>query len=206
MSGISSQKPIHICYYSNKCQWSRAFVTEIGQTPWKGLFHYVCVDPSASRPPLPGWLKKVPTLVLSGDPEPKTDSDVMNWLYEKKMKETQNVKKGGAQGPAATAGVGGEPDAWNMQEQSSFSKSFSYSGLDVDTSTQGNGGTSIPGAFSFLSGGAGTGDRSENSFNGGGQGESGRKKSKKEELFDKQLEMYQSERNAGTPRGPARAI
>jgi hypothetical protein len=204
MSGMSSQQPIHICYYSNRCQWSRAFITEIGQTPWKSLFHYVCVDPSASRPPLPGWLKKVPTLVLSGDPEPKTDSDVMNWLYEKKMKEANSVKKGGAQGPAAIPGVGGEPDAWNIQEQSNFTKSFSYSGLDVDTSAQGNGGMSMPGAFSFLSGGAGVGDRTQSNMNA--SSDSGRRKSKKEEIFDKQLEMYQQERNSATPRGPARAI
>ena len=198
MSGVSSQKPIHICYYSNRCQWSRAFITEIGQTPFKGLFHYVCVDPSSSRPPLPGWLKKVPTLVLSGDPEPKTDSDVMNWLYEKKMKETKSVKT------AQTTAVGpaGEPDAWNTMEQSSFSKGFGYSGLDVDTSTQGNGGTSIPGAFSFLSGGAAVGDRSEANLNAGD--EHGRKKSKKEELFDKQMEVYKQERTSTTPHGPPR--
>jgi len=162
------------------------------------------VDASASRPPLPSWLKKVPTIVLSGDPEPKTDSDVMNWLYEKKMKDTMATKKGDLQGPASVAGVGGEPDAWNIQEQSSFSKGFGYSGLEVDTSTQGNGGTSIPGAFSFLSGGASAGDRSGSSLSG--NNESGRRKSKKEDLFDKQLEMYQKERNSGTPRGPARAI
>ena len=203
MSGALSQKPIHICYYSNRCQWSRAFITEIGQTPWKGLFHYVCVDPTASRPPLPGWLKKVPTLVLSGDPEPKTDSDVMNWLYEKKMAETNSVKKGGQQA-ASPAGAGGEPDAWNIQEQSSFTKGFGYSGLDVDTSTQGNGGLSIPGAFSFLNGAAATGDRSQAGINA--SSDSGRRKSKKEELFDKQMEMYQQERNSSTPRGPARAI
>ena len=203
MSGIPSQKPIHLCYYSNRCQWSRAFITEIGQTPWKGLFHYVCVDPSPSRPPLPGWLKKVPTIVLSGDPEPKTDSDVMNWLYEKKMKETNAMKKSSQQGTAQVPSTGGEPDAWSTMEQSNFSKGFGYSGLDVDTSTQGNGGMSIPGAFSFLNGGASTGDREENNINN--SNENGRKKTKKEEMFDKQMEMYQKERNSFTPQGPPRA-
>ena len=120
------------------------------------------------------------------------------------MKDTMATKKGDSQGSASVAGVGGEPDAWNIQEQSSFSKGFGYSGLEVDTSTQGNGGTSIPGAFSFLSGGASAGDRSGNNLSG--NSESGRRKSKKEDLFDKQLEMYQKERNSGTPRGPARAI
>ena len=112
--------------------------------------------------------------------------------------------KGGGQGPAASPGVGGEPDAWNIQEQSNFTKSFSYSGLDVDTSAQGNGGMSMPGAFSFLSGGAGVGDRTQSNMNA--SSDSGRRKSKKEEIFDKQLEMYQQERNSATPRGPARAI
>jgi hypothetical protein len=88
-------------------------------------------------------------------------------------------------------------------EQSSFSKGFSYSGLDVDTSTQGNGGMSIPGAFSFLNGGASAGDREESNINN--SNDTGRKKSKKEELFDKQMEMYQKERNTGTPQGPPRA-
>ena len=203
MSGHASQKPVHICYYSNRCQWSRAFITEIGQTPWKSLFHYVCVDPSSSRPPIPGWLKKVPTLVLAGDPEPKTDSDVMNWLYEKKMTEVQSVKSGNNQQTVAP-GAGGEPDPWSMMEQTSFSKGFGYSGVDVDTSAQGNGGESIPGSFSFLCGGAGVGDRTSNTINS--SNDSGRRKSKKEELFDKQMEAYQREREVGTPRGPARAI
>jgi hypothetical protein len=126
----------------------------------------------------------------------------MNWLYEKKMMETQAVAKGGPSAP--TPGVGGDPDPWSMQEQGSFTKGFGYSGIDVDTSAQGNGGESIPGAFSFLNGGASPGDRSQNGYNTGS--ENGRKKSKKEELFDKQMEAYQRERDVGTPRGPARAI
>ena len=88
---MSGGQPIHICYYSNRCQWSKAFITELSQTPWKGLFRFICADPSPSRPPLPTWLKKVPTLILSGEPEPRTDADVMNWLYEKKMKEEEQL-------------------------------------------------------------------------------------------------------------------
>ena len=30
-----AQNPIHVCFYSNKCQWSKAFITEISATPWK---------------------------------------------------------------------------------------------------------------------------------------------------------------------------
>ena len=193
--------PIHICYYSNRCDWSKAFIREVANTPWKNQFHYICVDPSNTRPPLPSWLKKVPTLVLSGDPEPKTDSEVMNWLYEKKMKEGEKLRPAGHQGPVP--GAGGEPDAWNTIEQGSFSKGFSYSGINVDTSAQGTGGSSMPGAFSFLGGAAGSSDRQDPV--GTGRPEPTTKKSKKEELFDKQMEAYQRDRNAGVPQTARRA-
>ena len=189
--------PIHICYYSNQCKWSKAFITEVSATPWKKQFHYICVDPSPTRPALPPWLKSVPTLVLSGDREPKTGAEVMNWLYEKKMKEGEKLRPAGHQGPVP--GAGGEPDAWNTVEQGSFSKGFSYSGLDVDTSAQGTGGTSMPGAFSFLGGAAGA--SSQDSM-GGGRPEPSLKKSKKEEMFDKQMEAYQRDRESGMPRMP----
>ena len=189
-------RPKHICYYSNQCKWSKAFITEIAHTPWKGDFHYICVDPSNTRPPLPSWLKKVPTLVLSGDPEPKTDSDVMNWLYEKKMKEGDKQQSAGHQGPVP--GAGGEPDAWNTIEQGGFSRGFTYSGVNTDTSAQGTGGYTMPGAFSFLGGSAGVSDRAQDNI-GSGRPEPATRKSKKEELFDKQMEAYQRDRNSGVP-------
>ena len=92
-----------------------------------------------------------------------------------------------------------------MMEQVSFAKGFSYSGLDVDTSSQGNGGTSMPGAFSFLGGAASMNadlDRGGAAAAGTAGGSS--RRSKKEEMFDKQMEAYQRERESGMPRGPAR--
>ncbi len=190
----------HICFYSNKCQWSKAFISELAKTPWKNSFRFFCVDPSPSRPPLPGWLKKVPTIVISGEPEPRTDSDVMNWLYEKKMKEGGGDRQ---QAGAAAAGEG-EPSAFSLMENVSFAKGFSYSGLDVDTSSQGNGGASMPGAFSFLNGASSGGDRLSQDSGAPGQGANSAgggssRRSKKEELFDKQMEQYQRERESGMP-------
>lgn len=92
-----------------------------------------------------------------------------------------------------------------MMENVSFAKGFSYSGLDVDTSSQGNGGVSMPGAFSFLGGAAAAGDRmSQDLDRGGAAAASVGRRSKKEELFDKQMEQYQRDREMGMPRGPAR--
>jgi hypothetical protein len=190
----------NLCFYSNKCQWSKAFLTELAKTPWKSQFRFICVDPGPARPQLPGWLKKVPTIVIAGEADPRTDSDVMNWLYEKKMREGGGG--GGGGGGAAAAGAG-EPAAFSMMENVSFAKGFGYSGLDVDTSSTGNGGMSIPGAFSFLNGAAAPGDRSGQEL-GAPTPANNPRRSKKEELFDKQMEQYQRDREMGMPKGPAR--
>ena len=184
----------NLCYYSNKCQWSKAFVTELAKTPWKNDFRFICVDPSPSRPQIPPWLKKVPTIVVAGEPEPRTDADVMNWLYEKRMKEGNGNKQQGA----PEGGAGGEPEAFSMMEQVSFAKGFSYSGLDVDTSSQGGGGTSMPGAFSFLGGAAAEGDRASQGLTTAPA--NSQRRSKKEEMFDKQMEAYQRDRESGMPK------
>jgi hypothetical protein len=187
----------NVCYYSNKCQWSKAFVSELAKTPWKNEFRFICVDASPSRPQLPPWLKKVPTIVVAGEPEPRTDSDVMNWLYEKRMKE--GTENGNKQLGAPQAGAGAqEPEAFSMMEQVSFAKGFSYSGLEVDTSSQGTGGSTMPGAFSFLSGAAAEGDRASQGLTTAPA--NSQRRSKKEEMFDKQMEAYQRDRESGMPK------
>lgn len=192
----------HLCFYSNKCDWSKAFLTELANTPWKTSFRFVCVDPGPQRPQLPAWLKKVPTLVIAGEKEPRTDGEVMNWLSEMKMKHGGNNSRGGGGGGQSLEGAGGgEPEAFNWAEQTSFTKGFGYSFNDADTSTGGNGGASIPGTFSFLGGAAALGDRLSQQIAGLADTKN---KSKKEMMFDKSLEGYQKERERGMPQGPGR--
>ena len=174
----------HLCFYSNKCPWCKAFITELSQTPFKKDFQFMCVDPPMQFKP-PSWLKKVPTLLIQGEGEPRVDGEVMNWLYEHKMKLPTND-------------ASSEIDGWNSMEHSSFSKGVGYSFNDSDTSAQGDGGSTIPGAFEFLNGGNSKGDKSSQDFYPG-KGEQGRNKSKKEELFDKQMEEYQRSRDVGMP-------
>ena len=182
-----------VCYYCNGCPWSKAFIEELSKTPWKDQFKFICADQKQNRP---AWLKKVPTIVIKGETEPRTDSEVMNWLYEKKMREGAQTQAHGHQGP--TPGMGGDPDAWNPLEQGdAIGGGFSYSGIDVDTSANGSGGETMPGAYSFLNGGAAPGTRDQLGL--AGAVDSARKKSKKEELFDKQMEEYQRQRSMGIP-------
>ena len=106
---MSRPAPIHIIFYSNRCEWSKAFLEEISKTNYHQEFRFICVDPGPNRPALPSWLKQTPTLVISGEPEPRTNSDVMNWLYERKMKDGGNKGSGGG----STAGQGpAEPEPY----------------------------------------------------------------------------------------------
>jgi len=193
----------HICFYSNKDKWSKAFIEELAKTNWTREFQFICVDPSPDRPALPKWLKQVPTLVVNGDKEPiKTDTEVMNWLYERKMLENSQ-KKPEIKSSAAPAAVGGEPESWIGNEMDGMGAA-GYSFVDSDTSTGGNGGASIPGTFGFLNGSASPGDRQGNSAGGGSGGASSGRKTKKEQMFDEQLDLYKQNRDSGIRQPQAR--
>ncbi len=172
------------------------FIKELANTPFKNEFTFICVDPSPNRPQLPGWLKKVPTLVIKGENEPRTDSEVMNWLFEKRLKENQ--RSGGGNAPAAAGGAaaaGLEPDPFNTLEMGSLGTD-PYSFLDSDGATAGNGGARIQHSFEFLNGAPGSAGARQGTTTITNHND---KRSKKEELFDAQMEAYQRERAQGMP-------
>lgn len=193
---MSQGQAKHICFYSNRCNTSKAFLQELALTPYKNEFQYICVDPSPSRPKLPTWLKAVPTIVVAGEAEPRPPTEVMNWLFEKKLQDVSQ-KQESSKKPDGIPG--GDPMGWSMAENVSFARGFGYSFNDSETNTEGTGGTRIPGAFEFLHGNSAGGDRASQEFPGPSGGQSGRQKSKKEEIFDRQMEAYQREREQGMP-------
>ena len=190
---MSRPAPIHICFYSNRCDWSKAFVEEISKTPYHAQFRFICVDPSPNRPQLPSWLKQTPTLVISGEPEPRTNSDVMNWLYEQKMKD------GTSKGTSGTT-VASEPEPYlDMEMGGGFADSYSF--IEADTSAQGNGGLSMKHNFTYLQGQDAVGTREATNFQ---TTNTNQKRSKKEELLDQQMQMYKAERDSVGGRGIVR--
>ncbi len=199
-------QPKHICFYSNnpKDQWSKAFIEELGRTPWSREFQFICVDPSPSRPALPQWLKQVPTLVIAGDDNPvKTDTEVMNWLYERKLREMPKSQSA-TKVAMASAGIDTEQQSWNANEMSGLGDA-GYSFIDSDTSTGGDGANRLPGTFSWLHGASATGDRSSQASLGGGSLPAQHDtRSRKEKMFDQQLDMYKQQRDANLPMGPKR--
>lgn len=188
---MSRPAPVHICFYSNRCDWSKAFIEEISKTNYHSQFRFICVDPGPNRPQLPGWLKQTPTLVISGDPEPRTNSDVMNWLYEQKMRDGGGK---GANGASATAGPM-EPEPYLDTEMGGgFGDTYSFIG--ADTSAQGDGGLSMKHNFTFLGGQDAMGTREASQFQ---TTNSNAKRSKKEELLDQQMAQYKNNREVGMP-------
>lgn len=193
--------PPHVCFYSNHDQLCKAFILELGQTKYKTQFRYICADPAPNRPKLPDWLKKVPTIVIAGENEPREGQECINWLFEIKMKENAAKQQQATKVPDGAPG--GEPLGFSSYEFTSFNRSFGYSFMNSDTSTSGEGGANIPGTFAFLNGGAAPGDRVGQDFPGS-TNQTARQKSKKEELFDKQMEAYQRAREEGMPKAMPR--
>ena len=190
---LRQSQPPHVCYYSNKCEWSEAFLKELSSTPYKNEFHFVCID-TAPRSQLPNWLKQVPTLMIKNDKEPiKTNGDVMNWLYERKMKDNSRSPT------TNSAALTSEPEAWNISEMGgklseSYGNLIDGSGASVENSGSKNF------DFGFLNGNAAPGDRTmQNIGDSGVKQEPSRSKSKKEELMDRQMEAYQKSREIGLP-------
>ena len=169
----------HICFYSNNCKWSKLFITELSKMPsFMTQFNFICVDPSAQRPTLPTWLKKVPTLIISGENQPRTDEECMNWLYEQKLRVSNKSNE--------TT----EPDPFNTCEMANSEDSYCF--LDVDMTSQGNGGSRICHSFEFIDG--------TQHAKGGvpiySTQASSKKISKKEEMLDMQLESFKRERDS----------
>lgn len=100
----------------------------------------MCVDakPGQARPQLPGYVKAVPTLMIDGEPEPRTDNQVMNWLSERRLKERAAVAPSGFSsglgGGSMGAGPIGEdgPSAYTSEMSGMGDEGFSY--IDDDTS------------------------------------------------------------------------
>lgn len=175
-------EPENVCFYSNKCDYCKAFFEELKKTPYKSEFRFVCVDPSPHRPQLPSWLTKVPTLVIAGANQPLTDNQVYNWIFERKLKD-------GVQ----TDTMANEPAAFLPGEMLGGIASDSYSYMDGSETLMNfdaREGSKLFGVQDAAGGGGGT------DFPLGGRQP---EKSRKEKQFDDAMQRYQMERDSAVP-------
>jgi len=105
-----SSRPRHVCFYSKKCPYSKAFLEELARTPYTREFQFICVDPAPNRPKLPGWLKSVPTLLIDGETDPLTDEKVFNWLSMKRIQSNTPAR------PATAAVEPPRPEVYSRAE------------------------------------------------------------------------------------------
>ena len=81
----TQQQSVNILYFSAFCKDCNLFKQELSRSKYNGMFKEVCVDPDMQtkrRPPLPPWLKKVPTLFLRQGNNTKVlePKDAFAWL------------------------------------------------------------------------------------------------------------------------------
>lgn len=83
----------HLCFYSARSRYCSEFLEALAATPYVREFRFVCVDapPGGTRPALPPYVRAVPTLMIAGEGEPRTDGRVMDWLMDRRLREREAV-------------------------------------------------------------------------------------------------------------------
>lgn len=89
--------PKNLCFFSARCPHSQNFLEELAKTPFSKEFRFISVDidlQTGKRPPLPAYVKAVPTLMIDGEDKPRIDNQVMNWLAERRLKSVSGSGSG----------------------------------------------------------------------------------------------------------------
>jgi len=93
--------PKNLCFFSARCRYSQNFLEELAKTPYAKEFRFISVDPqvpNGPRPQLPAYVKAVPTLMIDGEKDTRTDAQVLNWLSERRLRDAPATKSSGAEG------------------------------------------------------------------------------------------------------------
>lgn len=179
-----------MCFFSARCRHSQNFLEELAKTPYAKEFRFISVDPQGGqRPPLPPYVKAVPTLMIDGEAGPRTDSQVMNWLSERRLKETGSA--GTEVGPVA------------YTDEMSVTGDEFYSFLDEDTNMSKASMVRMVGtmaSFDSLSGAPGASGGGGGGKSGGGGG--GPQQSEKAKALDDALIAYQRARDQDMKSAP----
>lgn len=137
--------PKNLCFYSARCCFSQNFLEELAKTPHSKEFRFISVDvqQNGQRPQLPAYVKAVPTLMIDGEPGPRTDSQVMNWLSERRLRTETGPMQGGrgpvsGSGSSQTAAAGGADGLMAFSDEMAISGDEGYAFIGEDaTATKG---------------------------------------------------------------------
>lgn len=121
--------PKNLCFFSARCRFSQNFLEELAKTKYSKEFRFISVDvqPNGQRPQLPAYVKAVPTLMIDGEAAPRTDSQVMNWLSERRLRDDTPTGPGRGSAGGGSAG-GGAAAAGSSDGLMAFSDEMAISG------------------------------------------------------------------------------
>ena len=132
----------NLCFYSAKSKYCSEFLEALAASAYAREFRFICVDapPGGARPSLPPYVRAVPTLMITGEGEARTDGRVMDWLMERRLREREAVAAPGlgarmgtntASGASASASEMGGPAAFSSDMMGFGDEGFSYIGEDA---------------------------------------------------------------------------
>jgi hypothetical protein len=223
----------HLCFYSARSKYCSEFLEALAASPYAREFRFICVDatPGGGRPALPPYVRAVPTLMIAGEGEARTDGRVMDWLMERRLRERDSVaapgpgaRMGTTAGPAAGGGsaaaMAGGPSAFSADMVGFGDEGFSFIGEDA---TADKGATSrmignmaslnelhmlsmsdsrAGASFSIMGGSAGGAGGSAGGGGGDGGGR-GAKTSEKSKALDDAYARMLADREASGPKMPS---
>mgnify|MGYP001163830798 FL=1 len=195
---------VSLLFYSNKCQNCKKIVGQINETPVRNSLRFVCIDDPAIRKKLPPYIKSVPTLVVGRTNQIHVGNQILGYI---KMMSLQKVnekqKKPVVRTRHATPAV--EPTGPSSFSISEMGGGYSdnYSFVDVDCSSQGNGGSSMSHSFDFISKQDLSSHQTENIQNVSNYGSIEQKDEKVDEL-SKRMEDMMNRRSIDVPAKPMR--
>jgi hypothetical protein len=133
----------HLCFYSAKStsKYCVEFLEALASSPYAREFRFICVDtqPGKARPQLPSYVRAVPTLMIAGEGEPRTDGRVMDWLMDRRLRDREAVAAPGSGARIGTSTGGGGGAAASVDGPAAFSsdmmgfgdEGFSFIGEDA---------------------------------------------------------------------------
>lgn len=182
---MNSGNSKHVCFYSNKCKYSKAFFEALASTPFKSQLQFVCVDGREGEFSNKYGLQRTPTLIIRGEDELRTFEGCMNWLSEQKILHQGGTPQGGS-----TQQMSQEPEAWISGEMGgSYTKSFSFINGEQSEAPNGN--------FEYLNGQSAVGTSTASDIPGGNGKPRTELRTKKADMFDKQMVTYMQQREQG---------
>jgi hypothetical protein len=136
--------PKNLCFFSARCRFSQNFLEELSKTPYSKEFRFISVDPqvpNGPRPQLPAYVKAVPTLMIEGERDPRTEAQVMNWLSERRLRDTSSGSSSSSSSSSGSRGAAAAADdglmAFSDEMAISGDEGYAFIGEDA-TATKGS--------------------------------------------------------------------